>query len=160
MKFYKYIIILILPAVDFIGRKNSVIVRNTFAKSMATATATTSSARRYDVDNAEEENLKKIENLRQFQHFMNHQNLTIGFLNTRTEIGEFFLSHFAECCHKVWICLYDNQEPSTQRISGLQARMLKIKVFSLKKMIGKPSKKENVIKKDTVYFDGFSKTNS
>ena len=50
------------PPVTFMGRKNSVIVRNNFAKS-----TTTSSNREQNVDKAEQENLKKIENLRQLQ---------------------------------------------------------------------------------------------
>ena len=53
---------IVRPAVNLIGRKNSVIVRNNFAKS-----TTTSSERQQNADRAEEENLKKIENLRQFQ---------------------------------------------------------------------------------------------
>ena len=53
---------IVRPAVNLIGRKNSVIVRNNFVKSRSTSLESEQNA-----DKAEQENLKKIENLRQFQ---------------------------------------------------------------------------------------------
>ena len=53
---------LVRPAVNLIERKNSVIVRNNFVKSRSTSLESEQNA-----DKAEQENLKKIENLRQFQ---------------------------------------------------------------------------------------------
>ena len=53
---------IVRPAVNLIGRKNSVIVRNNFVKSTAL-----SLEREQNAEKAEQENLKKIENLRQFQ---------------------------------------------------------------------------------------------
>ena len=72
---------IVRPAVNLIGRKNSVIVRNNFVKSRSTSLESEQNA-----DKAEQENLKKIENLRQFQQifispfsqFLKKKNTTLG----------------------------------------------------------------------------------